>query len=203
LVWGVNAARRNTRYFFNGSGDGIGLLVDSAASVAVGVGYELQDTWETWASIAVDGGKVGTTEEGLLVWGKKYSERPSAIAPEELDKELVDVIEVGAFFAVDFDVDKEVVHERGDGLVFEAFVRHDVAPVARGVADGKENRLIETLGGGEGLGAPGEPIDGIGGVLEEVGRDFVDEAVSHGSFEARWRGSDALNVLTGAIWASR
>ena len=42
---------------------------------------------------------------------------------------------------------------------------HDVAPVARGVADGQEDGLIFVPRLGEGFLAPRVPLDGVGGVL--------------------------------------
>ncbi len=45
---------------------------------------------------------------------------------------------------------------------------HDVAPVAGGVADGEEDRLVFLARLGERLLAPGIPVDRVVGVLEEV-----------------------------------
>src|ERR1019366_4208143 len=45
--------------------------------------------------------------------------------------------------------------------VLEGLVGHHVTPVAGGVADGDEHRLVLCAGAGEGLGTPGQPVDGI------------------------------------------
>jgi len=47
----------------------------------------------------------------------------------------VDLIDVGALLAVDLDVHEQVIHDARGRLVLEAFVRHDVTPVAGGVTD--------------------------------------------------------------------
>jgi itaconyl-CoA hydratase len=49
--------------------------------------------------------------------------------------------------------------------------------VAGAVADREENRLVLRAGLGERLVAPGVPVDGVGGVLEEVRAGFLREAV--------------------------
>ena len=93
----------------------------------------------------------------------------------------VDAVDVGALLTVDLDGDEEFVHFAGDGVVLERFALHDVAPVAGGVADGDEDGLILGRGAGEGLRPPRQPVHGVMGVLEQVGRRFVDELVRHGS----------------------
>ena len=61
--------------------------------------------------------------------------------------------------------------------VLEGFPFHDVAPVAGGIADAEEDRLVLLAGAGEGLLAPREPIHRIVLVLQEVGRFFARQAV--------------------------
>ena len=69
---------------------------------------------------------------------------------------------------------------RGDGGVLEALVRHDVAPVAGGVADGEQDRLVGALGLGQRLGAPGPPVHGVVLVLQQIGAGLAGEAVFGG-----------------------
>ena len=85
----------------------------------------------------------------------------------------VDAVQVGAFFAVDLDVDEVLVHEGGDGFVLEGLVRHDVAPVAGGVADAEEDGLVLGAGLGRASSTPGIPVHGVMGVLEQVGAGLV------------------------------
>jgi hypothetical protein len=56
-------------------------------------------------------------------------------------------------------------------------MRHDMAPVAGGVADGEQDRLVFARRFGERLWPPGPPIHRIVLVLEEIGTGFASEAV--------------------------
>jgi len=90
---------------------------------------------------------------------------------------LVDLVKIGPFLAVDFDVDKERVHPLGDIRIFEALMRHHMAPMAGGIADREQDRLVGGLGSGEHHIAPGLPMNGIVLVLKEVGARLLAEAV--------------------------
>ena len=68
--------------------------------------------------------------------------------------------------------------ERGDLRVLEALVLHHMTPVAGGIADREEDRFILGTGLFERDIAPGIPIDGIGGVLEQVGAGFAGQAIA-------------------------
>ena len=92
---------------------------------------------------------------------------------------LVDLVEVGPLLAVDLDVDEEGVHDSGDVRVRERLVRHHVAPVAGGVADREQDRLVLGARARERLLAPRIPVDRVVGVLPEVGARFLREAVRH------------------------
>jgi len=85
--------------------------------------------------------------------------------------------DVGPLLAVHLDTHEIAVQEVGDFLVLERLALHDVAPVARTVADGEEDDLILFLGLGEGLVAPGIPVHGVMGVLEEVGTRLAGQVV--------------------------
>src|ERR1019366_3659232 len=64
--------------------------------------------------------------------------------------------------------DKVAVEQRGDGFVFERLALHDVAPMARGVADGKEDGLVFPTGFFEGVRPPRKPVHRIVSVLQQV-----------------------------------
>ena len=104
---------------------------------------------------------------------EKHRHWPAAAARRQLNGCHVYRIEVRAFFAVDLDVDKVFVHQAGSGFVFKRFMGHHVAPVAGGVSDAQENRLVFLPGAGQRLLAPGIPVDRIVCVLEEIGGGFV------------------------------
>ena len=66
---------------------------------------------------------------------------------------------------------------RGGGLVLEALVRHDVAPVAGGIADREQDRLVAALGLGQRRRSPRPPVDRVVLVLEQIGLVSLREAV--------------------------
>jgi hypothetical protein len=89
----------------------------------------------------------------------------------------VDGIQVGSLLAVNLDGDEMLVENRGGGRVFEGFALHDVAPVAGGVPDGEEDRLVLVPGPLERLLGPGVPVDRVVRVLPEVGARLAGEVV--------------------------
>ena len=123
--------------------------------------------------------------ERTSVGHEKHRHRPAALAGHGLHGLHVDAIDVGPLFAIDLYVDEVVVHEARGLFVLERLVRHDVAPVAGGVADAQQDRLVFALGGLQRLGSPRVPVDGVIGVLEEVGARFVGEAVGHAMLLSR------------------
>ena len=152
-------------------------LGDAVPVLGVDLGDALQDLRETGPAEARFGRKVGAAPERLAVGGQKHGQRPAAVLAEQGDGLLVDGVDVRAFLAVDLDVDEQRVHLRGDGLVLEGFVRHDVAPVTGRVADRQQDRLVGLLGRREGRGVPGLPGDRIGLVLQQVRAGLFGQAV--------------------------
>ena len=80
-------------------------------------------------------------------------------------RELIGAVEVGALLSIHLDVDEPLVHHVRGRLVLEGLVRHHMAPVARGIADGKKDRTALGAGDCEGSLTPRVPIDRIVGVL--------------------------------------
>ena len=58
-------------------------------------------------------GKVGAIPIGLSVRGEEHGQRPAAMFPHHAEGGLVYGIYVGPLFAVDLDVDEQLVHDRG------------------------------------------------------------------------------------------
>ncbi len=156
-----------------------GLLLDLVAPGAVGIGDGGEHAGQPRHAVAILGREVRAAEEGLEARGQEDGHRPSARAGHRLHGGHVDVVEVGPLLAIDLDRDEVLVHLRGDGGVLERLALHDVAPVARGVADREEDRPILGAGALERLGAPWVPVDGVVGVLEQVGARLGREAVRH------------------------
>ena len=98
-------------------------------------------------------------------------------SPKRMQRAHVDGVDVGPLLAVDLDVHEQVVHHAGRRVVLEALVRHDVAPVAGGIADRQQDRLAGALGLGQGLRSPGPPVDGVVLVLQEIGARLLAETV--------------------------
>ena len=100
----------------------------------------------TWRHDAMpirgSGGKYVPPKNGA--WSgvrKTFSGQPPwpVIALDRLD---VDRVDVGALLAVDLDAHEVLVHQRGGLGVLERLALHDVAPVARRVADRDEQRPV-------------------------------------------------------------
>ena len=74
--------------------------------------------------------KIRAAPDWLAFRRQEHGERPTALLAQRMQRVHVDLVDVGPFLAVDLDVDEELVHHHGSGGIFEALVRHDMAPVA-------------------------------------------------------------------------
>ncbi len=112
--------------------------------------------------------KVRARIEGLPFRCHEHRRRPAARAGHPDRRLHRHRIHVGSLLAVDLHVDEEVVHDGSGRGALERLVRHDVAPVARAVADRDEQRLVLRPCPLEGLVAPRVPVDRVLGVLEQI-----------------------------------
>ena len=94
-----------------------------------------QNTRETGHAVAILGREVGAAVERLSRGREEHGKGPAAAAGHGLDCAHVDGVDVRALLTVNLHVDKGRVHKRRDVGVLERLTLHDVAPVARGVAD--------------------------------------------------------------------
>ena len=122
-------------------------------------------------------GEVGPAVERLAGRGQEEAHRPATLAGEGLHGIHVQRVEVGPFLAVHLDGHETGVQLRGRGRVTERLVRHHVAPVAGRVADRQEDRPIQARRPLQRLRAPGEPVDRVVGVLQEVRAGLRGQAV--------------------------
>ena len=99
-------------------------------------------------------GEIGAAPERLAGGREEHGERPAAVLAQQMQRRHVDLIDVGALLAVDFDVDEQIVHHARGGVVLEALVRHDVAPMAGRIADREQDRLVAALGLRQRVAAP-------------------------------------------------
>ena len=81
-------------------------------------------------------------QKGLALRREEHGQGPAAVLAQKLQRLLVDGVDVGAFLPVDLDVDEELVHECCDVAVLEAFVGHDMAPVARRIPNAEEDGFV-------------------------------------------------------------
>src|SRR5579871_4118736 len=89
----------------------------------------------------------------------------------------VDLVDVGALLAVDFDVDEQLVHDGGHLLVFETLMSHDMTPVAGRVAYRQQDRLVGPLRLAERVRTPRPPVDRVCLVLQQIGTRLAGETV--------------------------
>ena len=122
-------------------------------------------------------GKICPAVEGSPLRREEHRHGPPAVLPHRLQGGHIDPVEIGSLFTIDFDADEIPVEDGGDGIVFERLPLHHVAPVAGGVPDREEHGDVPVARAFKCLFAPGVPVDGIVGVLQEVGTLFVDQAV--------------------------
>ena len=119
------------------------LLADLLAALAVELRHALEQLRKSRQVMARLLGKISPAEKGRAVGRQEHGERPAARAlRDHLVRKLIDLVEVRTLFAVHLDVDEQPVHHRGDGGVLERLVRHDMAPVAGGVADRQQDRPV-------------------------------------------------------------
>ncbi len=184
-VDGVEQRRRTgTGFDHRSGGDGagqlVGLLLDLGPAVGPDVAQGVEHRGERRASLVVGRREVRAPVERASVRGQEDAHGPAARTGHGLDGLHVDGVDVGPFLTVDLDAHEAVVEPGRHHRVLERFVGHDMAPVAGRVADGQEDGLVLLGGPGERLGAPGIPVDRIGGVLAQIGGRLGGQAVGRG-----------------------
>jgi len=117
--------------------------------------------------------EIGSTIEGLTSGSKKYAHWPATLPGHRHDRLHVDVVNVWAFLAVNFDVDEMLVHQRRGIGIFEGLMFHDMAPMASRVPNAQKDGLILAAGFFQRLFTPGIPVDGIFCMLQQIGRVFI------------------------------
>ncbi len=122
-------------------------------------------------------GEVRAGKKREPVRGGEHAHRPAAAPGGSLHRLHVDRVEVGPLLPVDLHAHEMPVHHFRGGGVRERLVTHDVAPVARRVPDRDEKRPVQLLRTRERLVAPRVPVDGIAGVLAQVGACLATEPV--------------------------
>src|ERR1700730_11947113 len=140
-------------------------LKDLIALFAPGRREALEECWKAGPAVTIVGRKVGATEERLQIRSEKDRHGPSAASGGRLDVCHIDAGDIGTFFAIYLYGHERAVDHFGDVFAFERFALHHVTPVAGGIADREEDRLVLAPGLLEGFVAPRIPVDGIMCVL--------------------------------------
>ena len=123
------------------------------------------------------GWEIASGKKGVEVRRQKQIVWPSARVGQNLPREHIGLVEIGALFTIHLDADKPLIHQRGDGGIrIDRSLGH-MAPVAGAVADGEEDQLVLFSCLPNRFLAPWVPVDWIVGVLQEIGTDGVDQPV--------------------------
>ena len=164
-----------------GTAEGLGELcrlgAEVVAPVPPGVVDGVEEVEEARHPVPGFGWEVGAAVERPSVVVQEDGHRPAAAPRQCLHRVHVDGVDVGSLLAVDLDVDEALVHDPGRVDVLEGLVCHHMAPVTGGVPDRQEHRDIAPDGLGERLVAPRPPVDGVVGVLAQVGAGFLGQSV--------------------------
>jgi hypothetical protein len=91
----------------------------------------------------------------------------------------VERIDSWKFFAIDLDVDEVLIHHSSHLLIFETFMRHDMAPMACAVTNAQKHGNIARLRFFEGFIAPWPPIHGVVSMLLQVRGHGITQAIWH------------------------
>src|SRR5581483_1323383 len=166
--------------------DHVRLLSDVVSPFLVDVRDRDEDLAKGREPVPRLGRVVRAAEERRAVRGEEDGHRPAALTGEGDDRVHVQRIDVRTFLAVDLDADEQVVHKPGRFVVLERLVLHHVAPVACGVADGEEHRLVLFARARERLVAPWVPVDRVVGGLQEVRPRLAGEAIHHPTLTRPW-----------------
>ena len=137
-----------------------GGLVHVTSTIAERLFDVAQHVGEAGLAVAGLRREVRAGEERFGIRREEHRHRPSALTGERERRLHVERVDVRPLLAIDLDADEHAVHLGGDRVVLERFVGHDVAPVARRVADGEQDRLVLVAGALERLLAPRVPVDG-------------------------------------------
>ncbi len=139
--------------------------------------------------------------ERLLIRSHDDGERPAALPGHHLADAHVHAVDIRPLLPVNLDTDKIPVQDRRNTGILEGFVRHDMAPVAGGIANREKDRLVFPRGPGECLLSPRVPVDRVMRVLEKV-RALLADARFTGRLRDRNTGSEDPEQFTGGIQGS-
>ncbi len=175
----IENAASAVRYFRFGDGFGerVRGLVHVRAPRFECVGNREQDALEAGAAASIVRREIGAAEKRLSVRSEEGGERPAALSRKRADRGLIARVDVGAFIAIDFHRDVELVDHGRDLGIFVAFAVDYVAPVAPDGADIEQDRFFFGASLGERFVAPFVPVDRLMRGGAQVGAGGVFQAV--------------------------
>jgi len=159
---------RQIQSAFNFSSNVGRLRHDFMPTITISIGYGVENRGKPRNTLTFCGREIRARKKWLLLGRQKYRERPAAITTHELHDELINVIEVGAFFPIDFDVHERLVHAPGNLRILERFTLHHVTPVTSGVSNRQEDWFVLALGSFQSFRPPWIPIDRVFRVLQQI-----------------------------------
>src|SRR5262249_19865351 len=101
-------------------GHGVGRLSNLLVAFYPGPMHAFQYAREAGHAARVSRRKVRPAEKRLALRGQEHGHGPATVSRHRHDGRHVDLIKVGSFLAINFDVDEVLVHERSDFRVLEA-----------------------------------------------------------------------------------
>ena len=177
-----DAADQGDGGLFEAFGDGLDVLIDPVPLGFIEVGDSRQNIAKSRLAVARRGGKIGATPKGLALRSQKHSHRPAAAGAGGDQGLHINGVDVRPFFPVHFDVDEQLVHDRGGFRRFKTFVGHDMAPVTGRITDGQQDRFIFRPCFLQRPFSPGQPMDRVVFMLQQIGTGFLMEFVGgHGT----------------------
>jgi hypothetical protein len=148
------------------SQQGSGRALHLVRLLTIGLSHAQQNPRKARHVVAILGRKVSAAIKGDTLGSEEHRHRPTAVLGHHLHSVHIDLVQVGALFAIDLDTDEVLVHQSGDLFVLERFVLHHVAPVTSRVADAKEQGLVLKPRLRKCLFRPGVPVNGIMRMLQ-------------------------------------
>ncbi len=145
----------------------------------VGVGDAFQHARKAGAAAALDGREVGPAKKGFPVRSQKRRQRPTALAAERGDGQLITGIHVRTLIAIHLDGDEIAVDHRGDARIFIALAVHHVAPMAPHRADVQQDGAVLFAGAGKGRLAPAVPFHGLMRGSTQIGAGTGGKTIGH------------------------
>jgi hypothetical protein len=173
----LDVRRLDLRRRLQAADDPLGAVDDVVALLVPRARDALEHHLPARQPVARLGREVGPGVERHAVRRQEGVQGPAAVPGHRLHGVHVDGVDVRPLLAVDLDRHEALVHQLRHRRVLERLALHHVAPVAGGVADRDQQRLLLLARAGQRLLAPWVPVDRVVLVLEEVGRSLVREPV--------------------------